>query len=223
MLYLWCLIFVPKITYNTQTWKLDFRVCWQGDMVQKKLCFIHMSNVLNLPWKKLTDLPCQNIASDIFQYERKTCHTLFFFCYFSPKTHFLRYSMYVNGWPCTIQFSRIQKFFQLVQLLLKTSSPNYSQTDKLSKMGVKIVKRIFKECWDPHIGLLQYHNTPITGVSYTPSQLLMSQSSWSILLVNNSILKPSIPNNVKNEILLKNKKINLITIKQQNHYHPSNQ
>ena len=90
MLYLWCLIFMPKITYNTQTWKLDFRVCWQGDMVQKKPCFIHMSNVLKLPWKKLTDLPCQNIASDIFQYERKTCHTLLFFCYFSPKTHLFK-------------------------------------------------------------------------------------------------------------------------------------
>ena len=178
-----------------------------------KYCQWHFS-----VWKKnLSYIIIQNLMKNAGQ----TC----FFCYFSPKTHLFKtwYSMYVYGWPCTIQFSRIQKFFQLVQLLLKTSSPNYSQTDKLSKMGVKIVKRIFKDCRDPHIGLLQYHHTPITGVSYTPSQLLMSQSSWSILLVNNSILKPSIPNNVKNEILLKNKKINLITIKQQNHYHPSNQ
>ena len=178
-----------------------------------KYCQWHFS-----VWKKnLSYIIIQNLMKNAGQ----TC----FFCYFSPKTHLFKtwYSMYVYGWPCTIQFSRIQKFFQLVQLLLKKSSPNYSQTDKLSKMGVKIVKRIFKDCRDPHIGLLQYHNTPITGVSYTPSQLLMSQSSWSILLVNNNILKPSIPNNVKNEILLKNKKINLITIKQQNHYHPSNQ
>ena len=72
-------------------------------------------------------------------------------------------------------------------------------------MGGKIVKIIFKKCKDPCSGLLEY-NAPITGMYYSPCQLLMSRLRQSILLVNNSTLKPAIPNNVKNEILLQKQK-----------------
>ena len=51
----------------------------------------------------------------------------------------------------------------------------------LAKMGVKIVKIIFKKCRDPCLGLLEHHNTPITGMSYSPSQLLKSRSTQSML------------------------------------------
>ena len=41
-------------------------------------------------------------------------------------------------------------------------------------MGGKIVKIIFKKCKDPCSGLLEY-NTPITGMYYSPCQLIMSR------------------------------------------------
>ena len=43
-------------------------------------------------------------------------------------------------------------------------------------------------------------------MSYSPSQLLKSGSTWSILPVHSSTLKPAIPNNVKNENLLQKQK-----------------
>ena len=43
-------------------------------------------------------------------------------------------------------------------------------------------------------------------MSYPPSQLLMSQSTRSILPVHNSTLKSAIPNNVKNEVFLQKQK-----------------
>ena len=49
-------------------------------------------------------------------------------------------------------------------------------------------------------------NTPFTEMSYSPSPLLMSQSTRSILPVHSSILKPAIPNNVNNELLLQKQK-----------------
>ena len=72
---------------------------------------------------------------------------------------------------------------------MKTSSPNYSQSNRLNEISVNIAKRIFKKCRDPCLGPLGYHNTPIAGISYSPSQVLMSQS---LLPVHNSTLKPAI-------------------------------
>ena len=53
-------------------------------------------------------------------------------------------------------------------------------------MGVIIVKRFFKICKDPCLGLLTYHKTPVTGMSYSSSQFLMSQSTQSVLAKHSS-------------------------------------
>ena len=89
--------------------------------------------------------------------------------------------------PCNSQ--EFESFSNQYNFMFKTSSPNYSQSNGLSEMGAKIVKRIFKNCKDPCLGLLEYHNTPITGISYSPSQLLTSQSTRCILPEHNSTLK----------------------------------
>ena len=73
----------------------------------------------------------------------------------------------------TMNSQEFKSFSNQCNFILKTCSPNYSQSIGLSEMGVKIVKRIFKKYKDPCLGLLEYHNTPITGMSYSPSQLLL--------------------------------------------------
>ena len=43
-------------------------------------------------------------------------------------------------------------------------------------------------------------------MSYSPSQLLMGKSTRSILPVHSSTIKPTIRNNIKNEMLLQKQK-----------------
>lgn len=60
-----------------------------------------------------------------------------------------------------------KNFSNKYNFILKTSCPNYSQSDRLSEIDVKIVKRINKKCKDPYLGLLEYHNT--SNMIYTTS------------------------------------------------------
>ena len=60
-----------------------------------------------------------------------------------------------------------------------TSSPTYPQSNGQSERFVNIMKTIFKKAHatgeDPHAALLQYRNTPISGLQYSPAQLLMGR------------------------------------------------
>ena len=81
-----------------------------------------------------------------------------------------------------------------------TSSPTYPQSNGLSEKAVQIVKRILKKTSDPYIGLLEYRNTPVTGMAYSPSQLLMSKITRSKLPVSNSLLHPKLATGVVKEL-----------------------
>lgn len=58
---------------------------------------------------------------------------------------------------------------------ITTSSPTYAQYNGLSERAVQTIKLILKKTDDPYIGLLEYRNTSVTGMTYSPSQLLMSR------------------------------------------------
>ena len=73
------------------------------------------------------------------------------------------------------------------------SSPTYPQSNGLSEMDVKIMKRILKKCDNPKLGLLKYINMPLTGMDYSPTQLLMSRRT--MLPVHHDLLIPSNPYN----------------------------
>ena len=80
------------------------------------------------------------------------------------------------------------------------NSSEYPQSNGLSEMGVKIMKRILKKCDNPELGLLEYLNMPLTGMDYSPTQLLMSRKTRTMLHVHNDLLIPSIPSNAYNQI-----------------------
>ena len=63
-----------------------------------------------------------------------------------------------------------------------TSSPTYAQSNGMSEKAVQTVKRILKKASadDPYIGLMEYRNTPVTGMTYSPSQLLMSRENKAV-------------------------------------------
>ena len=81
-----------------------------------------------------------------------------------------------------------------------TSSPTYPQSNGLSEKAVQTVKRILKKTNDPYIGLLEYRNTPVTGMAYSPSQLLMSRTTRTKIPVAQELLRPQVATGVQQQL-----------------------
>ena len=62
-----------------------------------------------------------------------------------------------------------------------TSSPGHPQSNGKAEAAVKIVKRIMKRAEDPYLALLEYRNTPTSGMSSSPCQRLFGHATRSIL------------------------------------------
>ncbi|BES90403.1 Retrotransposon protein [Nesidiocoris tenuis] len=62
---------------------------------------------------------------------------------------------------------------------IKTSSPHYPKSNGLSEKGVGIAKKLIKKSLhtgnDIELALLEYRATPLTGLDYSPSELMMSR------------------------------------------------
>ena len=76
-----------------------------------------------------------------------------------------------------------------------TSSPRYPQSNGMAERAIQTVKRLLKKAehsgTDPYLALLQYRNAPVSGLSVSPAQLLMSRRLRSKLPVLNECLKPT--------------------------------
>jgi len=66
-----------------------------------------------------------------------------------------------------------------------TSSPTYAQSKWQAESFVQTLKELLKkvneEGRESYLALLEYRNTQISGLQYTPSQMLMSRLLWSKL------------------------------------------
>ena len=78
-----------------------------------------------------------------------------------------------------------------------TSSPRYPQSNGMSEKAVQTVKRILKKAKDLYIALLECRNTPVTGMTYSPSQLLMNRTTRTKLPTAREELHPKLPVNVR--------------------------
>lgn len=83
---------------------------------------------------------------------------------------------------------------------LTSSSPTYPQSNGMSEKAVQTVKRMLKKARDPYIALLEYRNTPVTGMSYSPAQLLMSRTTRTKLPTAEHLLQPKIATSVKQQL-----------------------
>uniref|UniRef100_A0A803JXP8 Gypsy retrotransposon integrase-like protein 1 n=1 Tax=Xenopus tropicalis TaxID=8364 RepID=A0A803JXP8_XENTR len=83
---------------------------------------------------------------------------------------------------------------------LTFSSPGYPQSNGMAERSVQTVKKTFVKAaqtgLDPHLALLSLRNTPVTGMKYSPAQLLMGRVLRSNLPASASMLKPNVPQNV---------------------------
>ena len=81
---------------------------------------------------------------------------------------------------------------------LTTSSPTYPQSNGMSERCVQTIKQLFRKAGeagkDPYIALLEYRNSPISGLQHSPAQLLMSRMLRSKLPTASRLLKPHVVN-----------------------------
>ena len=79
-----------------------------------------------------------------------------------------------------------------------TSSPEYpisnGQAERCVQTCKNILRKASEENRDPHIALMEYRNTPLSGLKYAPSQLLMSRLLRTKIPVKKSLLKPKVIN-----------------------------
>ena len=87
-----------------------------------------------------------------------------------------------------------------------TSSPTYAQSNGMSEKAVQTVKRILKKADDPYIGLMEYRNTPVTGMTYTPSQLLMSRIARTKIPISQELLLPAVASEAKQQLVQQQKR-----------------
>lgn len=79
---------------------------------------------------------------------------------------------------------------------ISTSSPRYPQSNGMSERAIQTIKNLLRKACadgnDPYIALLEYRNTPISGLKESPAQLLMSRMLKSKLPTVESLLKPQV-------------------------------
>lgn len=66
--------------------------------------------------------------------------------------------------------------------------------------------------------MLEYHNTPITGIKNSPNQLLINRSTRSVIQVLTKTLKSAMPSNAQSKIIAANQKQKVIMKKLSSHY-----
>jgi hypothetical protein len=85
------------------------------------------------------------------------------------------------------------------------SSPTYSQSNGMAESGVKVAKNILKKCSEENvdlcIGLINYNNTPVGSLKYSPAQILQSRMLRSTLPTSSGLLGSRLAANVKQDLL----------------------
>lgn len=161
---------------------------------------------------EIADLPFQKIASDILEYDKnnylvivdyltkwleiiplKTKQSLDIINAFKQifATHGVPDIVISDNMP---YFSKeCQTFAEKYGFEFKTSSPRYPRSNGLAERFVQVAKNILKKSNDLHAALMEYRNTPITGLKRSPAQLLLGRTLKTKLPVV-EIRKPEIKN-----------------------------
>ncbi|XP_035223170.1 uncharacterized protein LOC118195938 [Stegodyphus dumicola] len=85
-----------------------------------------------------------------------------------------------------------KKFAEDWDFELKFSSPKYPQSNGLAENAVGIVKNIMRKVQDISVGLMEYRNTPVSGINLSPAQLLLNRRLRTKLRISNKLLNTKI-------------------------------
>ncbi|GFO04660.1 Pol polyprotein [Plakobranchus ocellatus] len=92
------------------------------------------------------------------------------------------------------------KFAKEWDFHVTTTSPLYPQANGQVERFVGIIKTAMKKSQDPNIAILQCRNTPITGLKYSPAQLLFNRRLRDNIPTLKINLKPAIPVKARQEL-----------------------
>ena len=89
-----------------------------------------------------------------------------------------------------------QEFATDWDIKLSTSSPRYPQSNGQAERAVQTVKALLNKAdmagQDPYIALLQYRLSPVSGLPYSPAQMLMGRQLKGRLPTSTKLLKPQV-------------------------------
>lgn len=141
------------------------------------------------------DLPFEEVASDLFEFEGN--HYVLLVDYYSKfievdklkdlhshavieklKAQFSR-----HGIPTILRTdngpqyaaNEFKDFCQSYGIVHKTSSPNTPHSNSEAECAVQTVKKLWSKATEKHLALLDYRTTPIESVGLSPAQLLMGR------------------------------------------------
>lgn len=166
------------------------------------------------------DTPWAKIAADIFEFQGRSL--LLVVDYFSKYPEVLHLSNKTSGVVIAkfkgvfarhgipneliadhVPFASAEmaRFAKEWGFTITHSSPAFPQSNGLAERTIQSVKNMLKATSqtgiDPHLALLHLRNTPITGLKYSPAQLLMGRVLRSDLPVSKKRLLPVTPENVQ--------------------------
>lgn len=99
--------------------------------------------------------------------------------------------------------AEFREFSKQWQFTITTSSPKYPQANGLVERNVQTIKRLFRKAIEANtsteLALLEFRNTPITGMELSPAQLLMSRRLRSVVPMTQSLLTPAVSRNATNQ------------------------
>ena len=80
--------------------------------------------------------------------------------------------------------------------VVTTSSPTYPQSNGLSERMVQTMKSLIRKAEmdgrDPYLALLEYRNSPVAGMPFSPAQMLMSRLLRSKIPSASKLLSPKV-------------------------------
>lgn len=99
------------------------------------------------------------------------------------------------------------QYYKSKDIVFTSSSPHYSRSNGMAEKAVHISKMILKkaynDCVDYRDYLLNYNNTPLTGLEVSPSQILNSRRVRTLIPMSDILLKPKIENNIYKLLILR--------------------
>ena len=169
------------------------------------------------------DRPCQKLGTDIFELYSKSYLIIVDYyskypelCLLRDKTSqsvitsmksvFARHGIPDEVIADNMPFSSKEciQFAQEWRFEINTSSPGYPQSNGMSERTIQTVKNLLKKAEDdgndPYIALLEYQNTPVSGLQESPAQLLISRMLKSKLPTVQSLLQPRVPESVREKL-----------------------
>ena len=96
------------------------------------------------------------------------------------------------------------------QFQVVTSSPAYPRSNGLVERNVQTMNRLLKKAHDEgrdmEMVLLEFRNTPITGMDESPAQLLMSRRLQSQMPTISTMLQPTISEGIREKLAQRQQK-----------------